>query len=228
MASRRQSEQLIAEGLVSVNGEVVTRQGQKVEAGDAVTYRGARLYLQTTRHYIALHKPPGYLCSNSDPEGRPLAIDLLGEHIKERLYNVGRLDYLSSGLLLFTNDGEFARRVTHPSSRIEKEYLVEATQPIPDQVLWDAKKGIAIGRDTYRVRQFQRRSAVKVGLVLDEGKNREIRVIFEQYGIPLRRVHRVRIGGVRLATMRPGEYRRLSPREVRSLLQERKQHDRRS
>jgi len=120
VASRRASEGLITSGRVAVNGVTVSQLGTKVAPGDTVTLDGRVVQPELVLRYLALHKPPGYLCSAFDPQGRPLAQDLLPREITERLYTVGRLDFRSSGLILFTNDGAFAARLGHPSAEVEK------------------------------------------------------------------------------------------------------------
>ncbi len=125
LASRRKCELLISEGNVKVNGTVITQMGYRVSDNDIVTYMGKVLSINRSKIYLALNKPSLYLCSNSDPQGRPLAVELINKDFQERLYNVGRLDYLSTGLIFFTNDGDFTKTVAHPSSGIEKEYVTK-------------------------------------------------------------------------------------------------------
>jgi 23S rRNA pseudouridine2605 synthase len=121
VASRRNCEKLITDGLVTVNGKIITEMGYRVSNEDIVTYKGQIIHQIKKKIYLALNKPPLYLCSNSDPQDRKLAIDLIKTDFPDRLYNVGRLDYLSTGLIFFTNDGNFTKIVAHPSSGIEKE-----------------------------------------------------------------------------------------------------------
>jgi 23S rRNA pseudouridine2605 synthase len=222
IASRRACEQLIAAGRVAVNGNIVTEMGSKVAPGDRVTFDGKPVTPEKTYHYIALNKPPGYLCSSSDPEGRPLAVDLLPKSIHERLYNVGRLDFLSQGLILFTNDGGFAARLSHPSAEIEKEYLVEAAGPIPDAFLDAFREGIIIEDVPYicksierpSTRSGQRSGRREVNIVLIEGKNREIRRVFSAFHLHPKRLERLRIGPVELGNLAEGKSRPLSKSEL--------------
>ncbi|MCF6335533.1 MAG: pseudouridine synthase, partial [Spirochaetales bacterium] len=118
LASRRKCEILISEGLVKINGKVITQMGYKVGSADKVTFKGQLITINRNKIYLALNKPSLYLCSNSDPQGRPLAVELINKDFQERLYNVGRLDYLSTGVIFFTNDGDFTKTVAHPSSGI--------------------------------------------------------------------------------------------------------------
>jgi 23S rRNA pseudouridine2605 synthase len=218
VASRRKSEQLILEGQVTVNGETVTELGTKVTATDDVRVAGRRIAPERDHVYVALNKPRKYICSASDPEGRPLAVELLKNDYSERLFSVGRLDFLSSGLILFTNDGEFARAVAHPSSRIEKEYRVDAQKPIPEALLEQYKRGIVIDGETYTLTSYRYKNPRTIRLVLVEGKNREIRRVFAHWRIGVKRIHRVRIGIVRLGELPSGSHRPLSVKEIDWLL----------
>jgi 23S rRNA pseudouridine2605 synthase len=216
VAARRAAEGLISAGRVSVNGQVVTAMGTKVLPTDDIRLDGVALRLETQFHYLALHKPPLYISSSSDPQGRPLAIDLL-PRLQKRLYNVGRLDYRSSGLIIFTNDGGFAARVSHPSAKVEKEYLVEATGPIPDSLMEQFAKGLEIEGVFYRAEEIERlgRKAMRVTLI--EGRNREIRRVFSHFHLHPNKLHRIRIGPVLLGSLGPGESRPLAKEELERL-----------
>ena len=214
IASRRKCEFLISEGYVKVNGIVITQMGFKVSQEDIVTYKGQILRLLNTKLYLALNKPSLYLCSNSDPQGRDLAIDLLKNDFQNRLYNVGRLDYLSTGLIFFTNDGNFTKIVAHPSSGIEKEYIVETKQAIEEQILIDFMKGVTIEGERYKLHSYKYKTKFKVRLILLEGKNREIRRFFQSRNMKIRKLHRIRIGIVQLENIPSGSYRYLTDKEV--------------
>ncbi|MFP4329883.1 MAG: pseudouridine synthase [Spirochaetaceae bacterium] len=221
VASRRKCEEIIASGRVQVNGEVVREQGTKVDpAKDEVRLDGKPVRQARRYVYFCLNKPQGYLTSNSDPEGRPLAVELMRETYSGRLFSVGRLDFLSSGLIFFTNDGRFADRVAHPSSRIEKEYQVETRKPIPEDLLKRWQEGIEVEGEVYRLKSYSYRNAKKVHLILEEGKNREIRTVFHAHNLSTKKVHRLRIGPITLGDLGPGAIRTLSPREVESLMRE--------
>ena len=209
VASRRASEKLIAEGRVSVNGRIVAAPGEKVSPEDIIRVDGALLRQERVFHYLALHKPPLYICSAADPQGRSLAQDLLPRDIKERLYHIGRLDYRSSGLILFTNDGAFAAQISHPSAEIEKEYLVEASGPIPDKVLEDFVRGVVIDQVFYQAAGIERLGRKSLRIILIEGKNREIRRVFSYFHLHPVRLHRVRIGPVLLGDLPEGASRPL-------------------
>jgi 23S rRNA pseudouridine2605 synthase len=220
IASRRSSEQLITAGRVSVNGEVVTVLGTKVSPADDIRLDGVSVTPETSFRYLVLHKPPLYICSAFDPQERPLAQDLLPQDIRERLYNIGRLDYRSSGLIIFTNDGDFSASISHPSAGIEKEYLVEASGPIPDTVLEAFAAGVDVEGVFYRAADIERLGRKSVRIVLIEGKNREIRRIFSHFHLHPQKLHRIRIGPVRLGTLGAGESRPLTDKELGGLRNE--------
>jgi 23S rRNA pseudouridine2605 synthase len=213
VASRRASERIITDGRVSVNGRIVSGLGEKVFLHDEVRVDGIPVLVESRFRYIALHKPPEYLCSSFDPQGRPLALNLLGPDIRERLYNVGRLDYRSSGLIIFTNDGDFAATVSHPSAGIEKEYLVEASGLIPDTVVEEFTQGVLIEGIVYRAAAIERLGRKVLRVVLIEGKNREIRRVFSHFHLHPVKLCRIRIGSVLLGDLAKGESRDLTEEE---------------
>ncbi len=215
LGSRRSCETLIEKGRVAINGTPVTRPGEKVLPTDVVTLDGRKIAATQKRVYIALHKPSGYLCAQTDPEHRPLARDLFRSAINERLFHVGRLDFLSSGLILFTNDGEFSKIVSHPSARIEKEYLVETGRAIDEEFLKRYAHGMRVGDVVYRCKDYKLRGPHSALITLTEGKNRELRNVFTSRNIRLKRVHRLRIGPLTLRGIPTGHFRRLTEREVR-------------
>ena len=214
VASRRASEQMIVAGRVTVNGKTVTELGTRVAISDQVRVDGRLIAPESQSIYVALNKPRRYVCSASDPQERPLAGDLLKPHFSERLFSIGRLDFLSSGLILYTNDGDFARSVSHPSQNVEKEYRVETQQPIPEEMLRRYCDGIVVEGEKYTLKSYRYRSPRAVVLTLVEGKNREIRRVFASWHIGVRRIHRTRIGIVKLQGVPEGQYRPLTRREI--------------
>jgi len=212
IGSRRHCETYIREGRVTVNG-VTAALGTKVTASDRVYLDKRCLRPETEKVYLAVNKPPGYLCANSDSRGRPLVLDLL-QDVAVRIFHVGRLDLRSSGLIFYTNDGTFAKIVSHPSSRIEKEYIVEAKDPIDEDLLGKYRRGLRISDEIYHLRKYQYKTPRKVVLTLIEGKNREIRRVFQHFGVNLKRIHRVRIGCVEVRGLPAGGYRMLSRKEI--------------
>ncbi|MDR1238884.1 MAG: rRNA pseudouridine synthase [Treponema sp.] len=217
IASRRAAEALIAGGRVTVNGRAVVTPGEKVLPGDEVRLDGLLVRPESRRRHLALHKPPGYICSSRDPQHRPLALDLLPRDIRERLYSVGRLDYLSSGLIFFTNDGDFAARLGHPRAGLEKEYIVEASGAIPGAVPEAFAAGLSVEGVWYRALAVEKLGRKTLRVVLVEGKNREIRRVFSHFHLHPARLHRIRIGPVLLGNLEPGESRPLEEKELREL-----------
>jgi 23S rRNA pseudouridine2605 synthase len=217
LASRRAAETLITSGRVSVNGTVISVLGEKVSMNDEIRLDGIPVKPETRFLYLALNKPSGYICSSQDPQGRPLALDLLPNNIKERLYSVGRLDFQSSGLIIFTYDGNFAAKVSHPSRGIEKEYILETSGKIPDVVLETFINGIAIEGIHYKALHIERLGKKQLKIILIEGKNREIRRVFSHFHLHILKLRRIRIGTIYLGDLKEGESRALSPQEIQDL-----------
>jgi 23S rRNA pseudouridine2605 synthase len=165
------------------------------------------------RRYLVLNKPAGFVSTMADEQGRPTASSLIAGKYRERLYNVGRLDMWSEGLLLFTNDGDFARTLAHPATAPEKEYLVETNGPIPADLPSRFAHGIRINGVWYKAEAAVLRDPRRLSVTLIEGKNREIRTVFAHYGAVIRRLTRTRIGPVTLGGLAPGESRPLTAEE---------------
>lgn len=218
VASRRASEKIIADGRVTVNGAVVTELGTKVTASDKVCVDGNPVSLEETKRYVLLNKPAGFVCSQSDEKGRQVAVDLLKTTYSERLYNVGRLDMFSRGAIIFTNDGDFAARLSHPSAEIEKEYIVETSYPLPEGLAEKFVKGIRVEGIFYKAVKAEVMNSHRMRVILIEGKNREIRRVFEGSGAAIRSLTRVRIGNINLDGLAPGEFRELTQADVQGLL----------
>lgn len=220
VASRRECEKVIASGRVAVNGVVINEVGKKVGAGDVVTLDGKVVKKERVFRYVLLNKPAGYLCAVKDDRGRQCAVDLVQGDFKERLYNVGRLDMESEGLLIFTNDGDFAKRVSHPSSNIEKEYIVDTYKILPRTLCEDFIKGVRTEDGFYRCKNAKELDKRKIDVILIEGKNREIRHVFKHYGVAIKRLTRVRIGNIAIGDLPLGSYRHLTKKEVAALLRD--------
>lgn len=218
VASRRACEKIIAEGRVSVNGTLVTDMGCKVRTGDTVLLDGKPVHPEARKCYVLLNKPAGFVCTLSDEKGRPTAADLLKETYSERLYNIGRLDMFSSGAILFTNDGDFAAKIEHPSAQIEKEYVIETTQDFPLELLTRFERGIRVDGIFYKCRSAAAVNRRKLRIVLVEGKNREIRRVLDSFNCTIKRLVRVRIGNLELGTLKAGEFRDLTVQERQVLL----------
>jgi pseudouridine synthase len=224
LASRRKAEKLIAEGRVRVNGEVVREMGLRVVPGkDRVEVEGTPLPSKPKREVWALYKPRHCVTTLSDPEQRATIADFL-PRTRTRLYPVGRLDYDAEGLILLTNDGEFAQRISHPSHSVPKTYLVKVNGLVDPAALAQAAREPWI--DGKRRRPISARVLHNVNgktwceLVLREGLHHEIKKFFEALGHRVVRLKRFQIGSLMLDTMRPGESRRLSAAELAGLLGE--------
>ena len=218
VASRRACEKIIAEGRVSVNGTLVTDMGSKVRTGDTVLLDGKPVHPEARKCYVLLNKPAGFVCTLSDEKGRPTAVSLLKEAYPERLYNIGRLDMFSSGAILFTNDGDFAAKIEHPSAQIEKEYVIETAQDFPPELLTRFERGIRVDGIFYKCRSAAAVNRRKLRIVLVEGKNREIRRVLDSFNCTIKRLVRVRIGNLELGTLKAGEFRDLTAKERQALL----------
>ena len=218
VASRRASENLILNGRVSVDGKIVTELGTKVSGKEKNCLDGKQIFPEAEKRYILLNKPEGYVCSLADEKDRPIAASLLKDTYTERLYNIGRLDMLSGGAILFTNDGDFSAKVEHPSSEIEKEYEVITVFEYPDEVLQKFLRGVRIEGVFYKALFAERISKNKMRIVLIEGKNREIRRVLKFFNIKIKKLTRVRIGCVRLSDLPSGKHRPLTSEEIKGLL----------
>lgn len=221
VASRRGSEELIAQGRVMVNNKTVREMGVKIEESDIVQVDGETIELSGKLYYIALNKPKGYVCTNYDPNEDKYARDLIAMRDNNLLFNVGRLDKESNGLILFTNDGEFANAMMHPRYEVEKEYLVKLNRPIEFDDLNKALDGIYIDLPTpYKIRRYDLvpRTKTYIRVTLTEGKNREIRKIFNYLDYDVKSLTRIRIGCVELGDLEVGEWRNLKKEEIDGLL----------
>jgi len=226
VASRRKAEELILEGDVRVNGKVIQEMGFKADPEkDAIKVKGKLLHFPQTQTYLLLHKPPGYITSLSDPQGRPTVKDLL-KGVRDRVFPVGRLDYDTEGLLLLTNDGDLAYSLMHPAHEIEKCYLAKIKGTLEEKEMSRLMKGISLGgggqarkmtapAKVRGVRKAQENSWVEI--TLHEGKNRQVRKMLEAVGHLVIRLKRTRYAFLTLEGVPPGAYRRLTPIEVKEL-----------
>ncbi|MFH1944215.1 MAG: pseudouridine synthase [Acidobacteriota bacterium] len=221
VTSRRDADRLIEKGDVRVNGEVVRTLGTKIdESKDRVEVKGKAVKPEDDSVSIVLYKPPGYLVTLKDPQQRPTVMGLI-RTLKRRVFPVGRLDFDSEGLLLFTDDGELAHRLMHPRYQIQKEYRVEVTGFPEKEALDRLKTGIVLdGKKTAPaevrlLRQEDRHSFLQI--VIHEGRKREVRRMMEAVGHDVLSLKRTRFGSIRLGNLKPGEWRRLEPHEIASL-----------
>jgi 23S rRNA pseudouridine2605 synthase len=210
---------LITAGRVTVNTKRVTTLGTKVDQDDVVMVDDELVEPSDKTYYYALNKPKGYVCTNYDPNEKLYARDLITIADKNLLFNIGRLDKESTGLVLFTNDGEVAQKIMHPSEQIEKEYMVNCTTEVKRMDLEDALKGIYIDiPQPYRIKRFEILSKRWVRIVLTEGKNREIRKIFSYFGYDVKQLIRVRIGNIELGDLPIGQFRQVTAMEIQTML----------
>lgn len=221
MGSRRACEEIITAGRVTINGHRVSQLGTCVDpANDEVKLDG-RVVRPLPKIYLAVNKPRGCVCSRKDEDSRPLLADLLpAEH--QNLFHVGRLDWDSEGLILMTNDGEFALRVTHPRYQVLKIYEVDVEGAATAAALAPLERGIWDKGEMLRAKRFQvqrsRPAASTIEIELTEGKNREVRRMMMALGFKVRRLRRVRIGPIRLGCLQVANWRSLTASEVRLLL----------
>lgn len=222
VASRRRCEELMLAGLVEVDGEVVTRLGTKVDPRTAVIrVEGRRLPPVSEHVYLVLNKPRGVVSTMTDPHGRPTLADLVADR-PERLFHVGRLDTDTDGLLLLTNDGNFAQVVAHPSYELAKTYVAEVDGIVDRSTLRRLKAGVELEDGPVEVHAVRLVSSAPdrsiVELTIHEGRNRIVRRLLEHVGHPVRRLTRTEIGPVTLGRLRSGEMRELTMAELGELM----------
>ena len=221
VASRRGSEELIAQGRVMVNNKAIREMGVKVNEDDVVQVDHETVEISEKLYYIALNKPRGYVCTNWDPNETMYARELINMRDNNLLFHVGRLDKESSGLILFTNDGKFGNSMMHPKYEVEKEYLVKIDRPVAVEDLNKALDGLYIDMPKpYKIKRydFVPRTKQFIKVTLTEGKNREIRKIFSFLGYEVKSLTRIRIGCVELGDLEVGEWRNLKKEEIDGLL----------
>ena len=220
VASRRRAEEMIAEGLVQVNGQTVREMGVQVGEDDVVAVKGEIIRPETRKHYLLYYKPVGEVVTAEDPEGRPTVLDHFRDY-PVRVYPVGRLDFDSEGLLLLTNDGELTHRLTHPSHEVEKRYIARFSNQVSEDSLMRLRRGVFIeGRRTAPAKvSVLKRDAFSTDLLITihEGRNRQIRHMAEAVGHQVVRLKRVQYGGVTLGSLNRGEWRELTEEEVKTL-----------
>lgn len=219
VASRRKAEELIEQGSVKVNDQKVTELGTKVEVGaDKVTVNGKTIKPEQKNYYIMLNKPTGYVSTVTDQFDRPTVIDLVGNDINSRIFPVGRLDYDTSGLLLLTNDGDFTYKVTHPKFELEKTYIALLKGGITIAGLNKLRRGVKIDDFTTAPAKVEIIDAkdgyTQVKITIHEGKNRQVRKMFEAVGSKVAELQRISIGKVEIGNLPLGRWRHLTSHEI--------------
>jgi len=220
LGSRRACEKLILEGRVQIDDEVTSELGVRVDPAHQQVYFDGKLVRKEPSVVLLLNKPPKVICTSSDPQGRTTVLDLL-EDLPERVYTVGRLDYMSEGLILVTNDGGLAHELMHPRFHISKTYKVWIDTPLGYHQLKKMVRGIPNQGETLRVLEIDEgrhtRRGVEYTIVLGEGRNRHIRRLMEHFEKKIFRLMRISIGPLRLEDLRTGEWRPAKPAELKLL-----------
>lgn len=218
VCSRREADKLIEEGQIQVNGKVVKEMGFKVSKADKVAYKGKQLKSQS-HQYVLLNKPKGFITTTKDPQERKTVMGLVEKACKERIYPVGRLDRDTSGLLLFTNDGETAKKLTHPSHKVKKIYQVELNKPIKTEDFEKILQGVELDDGVATVNELAilDDSNQVLGLEIHIGKNRIVRRIFESLGYDVVKLDRVMFASLTKKNLPRGKYRHLNPKEIMAI-----------
>ncbi len=222
VASRRKSEELIAKGRVAVNGQVVRDMGIKVSVKDRIEVDGVPI-ARESHVYYAFYKPRGVISAVTDDKKRKVVTDFFTD-VPERIFPVGRLDYDTTGLLLMTNDGDFSYKLTHPKHEVPKTYVAKVKGVVYPKDLLPFKKGIMIKRRRTAPARFnvlsvdhEKKTSI-VELVIHEGRNHQVKEMFHAVGFPVMKLKREKFGDLTLAGLRPGEYRKLTKKEIQDLV----------
>jgi len=225
VASRRHSEELIKEGKVKVNGQVITEMGYKISKGDVVEVDGLEITKEELKYYV-MNKPRYLICSANDEKNRETVISILPEYLqKYRLFPVGRLDYDTKGVLLLTNDGEFMNKLVGPKSLTEKEYLVRVEGIVTKEEIKRLSEGVIIDNN-YKTRRCKaylksvdrKNNSSLVGIILQEGRKHQVKNMMEAIGHKTKRLTRIRFGCITIEDLKEGDIRELAIHEVKTLL----------
>lgn len=220
VCSRRDAAEIIKSGKVKVNGELITEPGHKITTTDEVKVGGKKVYPAQNLVYILLNKPKDYITTTEDPQNRKTVLDLIKQVTPERIYPVGRLDRNTSGVLLLTNDGELAQKLTHPSNEIKKVYAVTLDKPLEKKDFEAILKGVTLDDGIAKVDVLAYTDAqdkTQIGVELHSGRNRIVRRIFEHFGYDVKGLDRVVFAGLTKKNVPRGKWRFLTEREVREL-----------
>lgn len=221
VASRRKAEQLILEGKVKVNGQIVNTLGVKVSDTDEVSVEDVPIYQEEPVYYL-FYKPRGVITAVEDDKGRQVVTDYFTD-VVQRIYPVGRLDYDTSGLLLLTNDGDFAQRLTHPKHEVEKIYVAKVKGIADSKKLYPLTKGLRYQKESYAPARYeilstnQQNQTSIVKLIIHEGKNHQVKNMFQEIGYPVDKLMREKFGFLTTDGLQSGEWRFLTPHEIKQL-----------
>lgn len=220
VAARRDAAEMVKQGMVKVNKELVTEPGFKVSGADEVRVNGKKIYLAKNLVYILLNKPKDYITTTDDPQGRKTVLDLIRRATEERVYPVGRLDRNTSGVLILTNDGELAQQLTHPSHEVKKVYHVTLNKPLEKKDFEQILQGVTLDDGPANVDVLayaDSKDKTQIGVEIHSGRNRIVRRIFESVGYDVRHLDRVVFAGLTKKNVDRGKWRFLSEKEVRDL-----------
>ena len=220
VAARREAAEIVKQGLVKVNGELVTEPGHKVSAKDDIRVNGKKIFLAKNLIYILLNKPKDYITTTDDPQGRKTVLDIIKKATPERIYPVGRLDRNTSGVLLLTNDGELSQKLTHPSNEVKKVYHVTLNKPLDKKDFDKILKGVTLedGPASVDVLAYADvKDKTQLGVEIHSGRNRIVRRIFESLGYDVKNLDRVMFAGLTKKNVERGKWRFLTEKEVRDL-----------
>jgi len=220
VASRRDAAEMVKQGDVKVNGQVITEPGHKVSSKDEIKVNGKKISLIKEMVYILLNKPKDYITTTDDPQKRKTVLDIIKNATRERVYPIGRLDRNTSGVLLLTNDGELAQKLTHPSNEIKKIYAVTLDKPLEKKDFEQILKGVVLddGPATVDVLSYTDvKDKREIGVEIHSGRNRIVRRIFEHLGYDVKNLDRVMFAGLTKKNLSRGKWRFLSEKEVRDL-----------
>lgn len=220
ICGRREAAEIIRDGKVKVNNEVVNEPGHKVSHTDEIRFNGKKIFLAKNLVYILLNKPKDYITTTSDPQNRKTVLDIIGKVTNERVFPVGRLDRNTSGVLLFTNDGDLAQTLTHPSNEVRKIYAVTLNKVLEKKDYDHILKGVVLEDGQANVDALayaDSKDKTQVGVEIHSGKNRIVRRIFESLGYDVKNLDRVMFAGLTKKNVERGKYRFLSEKEVRDL-----------
>lgn len=226
LCSRRKADELIAQGMIKVNGKVITEFGTKVGPDDIVEYNGKELKKEDFEYYI-INKPLGYITTNDEQFGRPKVVDLI--KTDKRLVSAGRLDMNTTGALIFSNDGHFINIITHPSNNISKTYNVKVKGKVNNNLIIKLQTGVVLD-DGYKTRkakvkllEFNSKKNISiVEIVINEGKNRQVRRMFEALSLEVLKLHRTKIGNISISNLKEGDYRHLSVDDIKYIYSQEK------